>query len=94
MNLKTEQKMTSAIMYVSSDEIPGMLVTTGHDEIDASALTALMEDNAFSTGEVNLLTDEIPENTKMCIRDRATAEMIILGLERGDLDYRNILKSR
>ena len=24
----------------------------------------------------------------------ATAEMIILGLERGDLDYRNILKSR
>ncbi len=48
-NLKTEQKMTSAIIYVSSDEIPGALATTGHDEVEASALTGLMEDNAFST---------------------------------------------
>lgn len=66
-NLKTEQKMTSAIMYVSSDEIPGALVTTGHDEVDASALTGLLEDNAFSTGEINLLTEEVPENTRVIV---------------------------
>ena len=63
--LKAEQKLTSALMYVTNDEIPGFYTTTGHDESDASGLASLAADNNYTAGTINLMTEDIDESAQL-----------------------------
>ena len=64
---KAEQSITSALVNVTSDEIPKVALLTGYDEMDASGLTSLLTSNNFEVEEVNVVTDEIPEDAKLAV---------------------------
>ena len=54
--------MTSAMVNVTSDEITKVAILTGYDEADYSSLTSMLTSNNFDVQEVNITTDEIPED--------------------------------
>ena len=64
---KAEQSVTSALVNVTSDEITKVAILKGYDEADASSLTALLTSNNFDVEEVNIVTDEIPEDAKLAV---------------------------
>ena len=59
-----EQAVTSAISYVTSDDLPQITFLTGHGEMELSdsILSSITAEN-FTYTTVNLLTEEIPEDT-------------------------------
>lgn len=64
---KAEQSVTSALVNVTSDEITKVAILKGYDEADASTLTSLLTSNNFDVEEVNIVTDEIPEDAKLAV---------------------------
>lgn len=79
---KAEQEITSAILYVTSENQTKVAVLKGYGEQDFSAFQELLKKNNFNTIEVSLLTEEIPEDAKL---------LIIYGSER-DFDTTSIEK--
>lgn len=60
--------LASALNAVISEKLPLVAFDTGHEEkLDASAYKKLLGNNSFDTKDVNLLTEEIPENTQMIV---------------------------
>lgn len=59
-----EGALTSAIHYVTSDDLPKVYALSGHGEAAlSSTMTGLMEDDNFDTEELSLLTlDAVPED--------------------------------
>ena len=64
---KAEQSVTSAMVNVTSDEITKVAILTGYDEADYSSLTSMLTSNNFDVQEVNITTDEIPEDAKLAV---------------------------
>lgn len=64
--LSAEQKFTSAIMFVSSENLVKVGVVQGHGEraYDESAKTLLQPEN-YDTAEINLLSGAVPEDIDM-----------------------------
>lgn len=61
---KAEQVMTSAIMYVSDDEVMKVSVLTGHSESSVDGFTSILTANNYETTTQNISTEEInPEAT-------------------------------
>ncbi len=66
--LKAEQKITSAIIYDSNEDIIGIYGTTGHQESEMPAmLGSIAEDNGYVAGSVNLMSEEIPDDAKAVV---------------------------
>lgn len=65
--LKAEQKLTSALMYVTTEDVPSFVFTTGHDEGEAQGLINLGIDNNYKTGVVNLLNEDPTEDTQIVV---------------------------
>ena len=59
--------VTSAMVNVTSDEINQVAILTGYDEADYSSLTSMLTSNNFDVQEVNITTDEIPEDAKLAV---------------------------
>ena len=57
-----EQLVTRAIAYVSSDTTKNVCFTTGHDEIDYSYMAKQLQNENMSIYQINLKTDDIPED--------------------------------
>ena len=64
---QAEQSVTSAMVNVTSDEITKVAILTGYDEADYSSLTSMLTSNNFDVQEVNITTDEIPEDAKLAV---------------------------
>ena len=64
---KAEQSVTSAMVNVTSDEITKVAILTGYDETDYSGLTSMLTSNNFDVQEVNIVTEEIPEDAKLAV---------------------------
>lgn len=64
---KAEQELTSAIIYVTSDKQKKILFLKGYAEQDYSAFSELLKKNNYDVVDVNLLTEEIPEDGSICI---------------------------
>ena len=64
---KAEQELTSAILYVTSENQTKIAFLKGYGEQDAAAFQELLKKNNFSAVEVSLLTEEIPEDVKLAI---------------------------
>lgn len=62
-----EQAVVTAILNVTTKEKVKVSVLSGHDENDSTALTTLLENNAFETETISLLTDDISEDSKFLI---------------------------
>ncbi len=57
-----EQLITRAISYVASDTSKRVCFTVGHNEIDYSGVMQLLEDENMEAFQIDLKTDEVPEN--------------------------------
>ncbi|MGI5959602.1 MAG: Gldg family protein [Massiliimalia sp.] len=64
---KAEQVMTSAIMYVSDNEVMSVSVLTGHSELGCEGFTSLLTDNNYEVTEQNIVTEEINPDAKMAV---------------------------
>lgn len=79
---KAEQELTSAILYVTSENQTKVAVLKGYGEQDLTAFQELLKKNNFNIVEVSLLTQDIPEDVNLAI---------IYGSER-DFDSQSIEK--
>ena len=58
---KAEQALTSAILGVTSDDLPQVAFLTGHGEYDSTGFSSLLEQNNYQVTTLNPATDVIPE---------------------------------
>ena len=56
---QTEQKIDSAIEYVTSENLPVIMFTSGHSEADSTGIQSLLTDNNYSVETKNISTDGI-----------------------------------
>lgn len=70
----TEQVIDSAISYVTSNNQPTVMVTTGHNETDSSSLTSLIQKNNYQVESKNISTDGIDQNAKLLVVNAPTAD--------------------
>ena len=64
---KAEQEITSAILYVTSEDQIKIVMLKGYGEQDSTAFEEILKKNNFNVLEVSLLTQEIPEDAKLAI---------------------------
>lgn len=72
---KAEKVITSALLAVSSAEIPKVVFLTGHGELDPTALKSLLQNNGYETVDCAITTEEIPEDAKMVVMFVPTRDM-------------------
>ena len=69
INSKVDSALAGALELVNMDTVPVMSIITGHGEMlstsNMAAFVDNMEQNNFQVGEVDILTQEIPENTQV-----------------------------
>lgn len=64
---KAEQSMTSAIIYVTSNEQIKVNVLTGFDELDSSSFQKLLKDNNYNVESKSMLTDNIDSEAEFAV---------------------------
>ena len=71
-----EGQLTSAIAYVTSDDMPKIYIVTGHNELELEGMyTQAIEKENIDYESLSLLTiDEIPEDVKAIILNAPTAD--------------------
>ncbi|SCG99822.1 gliding-associated putative ABC transporter substrate-binding component GldG [uncultured Ruminococcus sp.] len=64
---KAEQVMTSALMYVTDEEVLKASLLTGHSETDISGFTSLLNSNNYEVTEQNITTEELDPEASMAV---------------------------
>ena len=59
---KAEQELTSAILYVTSDNQKDVVFLTGYEEADYTSFSELLKKNNYNVKEVSILTQDIPSD--------------------------------
>lgn len=77
---KAEQQITSALLYVTNDEIPVAAFTQGHNEYMGNAFPALFEQNNYTTSQLTLTVQDIDDTVGLIViaaptRDFETSEI-------------------
>ncbi len=67
VGLKAEQKLTSAVMYVTDQQLPVMYLTSGHGEGAPTQFSSICEDNNYQVEEKSLMVDEIAEDVSLVV---------------------------
>lgn len=70
----TEQQIDTAIAYVTAKTLPTIMVSSGHNESDSSALTSLLQKNNYQIETKSVSTDGIDQNAKMIIINAPSAD--------------------
>src|SRR5699024_9807021 len=64
-----DSALAGALEMVNLDEVPVLTIATGHDEIlnseNLAGFLSLMEDQNFEVQEIDIMVDEIPEETQI-----------------------------
>lgn len=64
---KAEQELTSAILYVTSDNQTKIAFLKGYGEQDSTAFQELLKKNNFAISEISLLNEEIPDDVTLAM---------------------------
>lgn len=62
-----ENKLTNAILYVTSEQTQTVYLMTGHSEKEFGIMESLLNQSYYSIQQLQFLTSEIPEDTQMLI---------------------------
>lgn len=62
-----EQVMTSALMYVTDEDVFKAVVLNGHSEVEAPALTSMLKDNNYEIVNRNIETEEIDTDAAIAV---------------------------
>lgn len=73
-SLNVENKITSALKYVSSDKQLTAYMINGHSELEITGAANKLIDENYKVGMVNLLTEEIPAEASLVIIARPTVD--------------------
>lgn len=73
---ESEEKLSAAILYVSSDEVSSAGFVTGHNETEVSALADIFEGNNFETASVDLLSG-VPEGVNNLVIAAPTTDFSV-----------------
>lgn len=67
INSNVEQVVAHALEYVSGEDPIQTAIMTGHQETDLSSIETYFEANNYTFTDVNLVTDNIPEDTDLIV---------------------------
>lgn len=73
-SLNVENKITSALKYVSSQVQMKAYIVKGHNEIDVKGAKTKLESENYEVNEVNTLTEDIPEDASVLIIAKPTTD--------------------
>lgn len=93
-SIKVEQKITAALKYVSSKEDFKAYFIKGHNEIELSGAKAKLEADNYAVEDLNIATQEIPEDAKMLIIAAPTADFSTAELAKLDKFFDNAGKAQ
>ena len=65
--LNAEKTITSAIMVTALEDLIKIQYTTGHNEVDSTGLMSMLEQNAYEVGEINLMKEDIADDTDLIV---------------------------
>lgn len=78
INSKVDSALAGALEVVNMDTVPVMSLVTGHGEMLSAtmmpAFVDMMEEDNFQVQEVDILTEEIPENTQVLMLSTPTTD--------------------
>ncbi len=72
---RAEEAILSAVLYVTSSELPRAAVISGHGETETSAFEALLRSNNYETETVNLLTGNLSADTQLALLIAPTKDL-------------------
>ena len=70
-----ENELTSAIDFVTTDDLPVAYFLTGHGELSLGVFESLIEDNNIGLSELNLLTSGIPDDAGLVLINNPSSDM-------------------
>ncbi len=73
-SLNVENKITSALRYVSSDKQLKAYMINGHNELEVSGAVNKLADENYEVVALNLLTEEIPDDASFVMLVRPTVD--------------------
>lgn len=73
-SLNVENKITSALKYVSSDTQLKACMVNGHNELETDGVTEKLKDENFEVSELNTLTEDIPSDASLIMIIRPTVD--------------------
>lgn len=73
-SLNVENRITSALKYVSSDTALGAYIVKGHNEMEIDGAKSVIEAENYTVKEINTLTDNIPSDASLLIIAKPTAD--------------------
>lgn len=82
--LSAEQKFSSALMYVTSNEDTKIAILQGHGEAPSSAFKSIIESENYLTQTLDLTTEEIPEDIKLIILAAPQTDFLAEEIEKLD----------
>jgi ABC-2 type transport system permease protein len=79
---KLEQQVTSALQYVTNEELPLAVFTQGHNEYKGNSFPSLFDTNNYEVQDVTLTVEDIP----------AEAEIVVIAAPTRDFESAEIAK--
>lgn len=73
-SLNAENKITSALKYVSSDKQQKAYMIKGHNELDVAGAVGKLQDENYEVAELNTLTEDIPEDASLLLAVRPATD--------------------
>ena len=73
-SLNVENKITSALKYVSSEKQLKAYMVKGHNELEVAGAAGKLQDENYEVAELNTLTENIPEDASLLMVVRPTAD--------------------
>ncbi len=74
VSMRAEQVINAGLKYVASDEEFSAYMIKGHNEQLLSGLKAKLEDESYTVKEINLTTEDIPEDAKLIVISSPTID--------------------
>lgn len=84
VGFNAEQYMTSAVQFVTKEQIPVAAVLEGHSETVGQQFTSLLSQNNFEVYSVNLSLADVPEKTSLMVISAPKTDFTSLEMEKID----------
>lgn len=66
-SINVEGRITSALKYISSTAPVNAYIVNGHNEMAQTGIKEFLEDESYTVKELNLVTEEIPEDASLLV---------------------------
>ncbi len=84
LGLNIEQKITSALKYVSNENITKAYFVQGHNEVEMSAGAEALNDENYEISKLMLLNEEIPEDADLLVVFNPSVDFTLSELQKLD----------